>query len=330
MTSACSAFEELPGTTLSYDSNGAIFTIDTEADAPTIITGKYLFFGRVDYEIQAAPGAGIVTSAVLESNDLDEIDWEWVGNDNGHAQTNYFSKGNTTTYNRNLTVSATNPTSQFNTYSVLWTSQQLQWLINDQVVRTLTYDDADGGNTYPQTPMQVKLGTWVGGCTSCAKGTVEWAGGYADMSDAPFKAFYKNVAITDYAGGDSPPDGAIKEYIYGDKSGTWQSIEVVKGNGSSSSSSSSASSSSMSSTMASSSATTAASSSTMSSAMTSASVVSTASSNMTSLMTSSAASKTSASSSATQSTHPTSAASRVSGVLGAAVAAAVLMLSQLI
>lgn len=50
-----------------------MFPISGLGQAPTIATGKYIFFGRVDVEVQAAPGVGIVTSAVLQSDDLDEV-----------------------------------------------------------------------------------------------------------------------------------------------------------------------------------------------------------------------------------------------------------------
>lgn len=70
---ACGNFESLPGTTLKYNGNGAVFSISTELEAPTIRTGKYIFFGRIDVVVQAAAGAGIVTSAVLQSDDLDEV-----------------------------------------------------------------------------------------------------------------------------------------------------------------------------------------------------------------------------------------------------------------
>lgn len=70
---ACGNFDSLPGTSLSYNGNGAVFSISTETEAPTIRTGKYLFFGRIDVVVQAAAGVGIVTSAVLQSDDLDEV-----------------------------------------------------------------------------------------------------------------------------------------------------------------------------------------------------------------------------------------------------------------
>lgn len=55
--------------------NGAKFTISEKGDAPTIETDYYIFFGEVTITMQGAPGTGIVSSAILESDDLDEIDW---------------------------------------------------------------------------------------------------------------------------------------------------------------------------------------------------------------------------------------------------------------
>lgn len=70
---ACPAFQNVAGTNIQYGANGAVFEIASLGVAPTIETGKYIFFGRVDIEVQAAPGQGIVTSAVLQSDDLDEV-----------------------------------------------------------------------------------------------------------------------------------------------------------------------------------------------------------------------------------------------------------------
>lgn len=63
------------GTTITYSDLGAAFTINTKTDAPTISTNFYIFFGYVEVKLRAAPGTGIVSSIVLESDDLDEIDW---------------------------------------------------------------------------------------------------------------------------------------------------------------------------------------------------------------------------------------------------------------
>ena len=61
---------------MDYDpEKGAVFSISSDGNAPTITSTKYIFFGRVEIVIQAAFGVGIVTSAVLQSDCLDEIDW---------------------------------------------------------------------------------------------------------------------------------------------------------------------------------------------------------------------------------------------------------------
>lgn len=80
---------------------------------------------------------------------------------------------------------------------------------------------------WPQTPMQVKLGTWVGGLEGGDEGTIEWAGGVTDFSEAPFIAWYKSVKIVDSCGGEDD----AKEYVWTDDSGDSDSIEVVGGSG---------------------------------------------------------------------------------------------------
>lgn len=61
---------------LSVDDGGMAFAIENaDQRGPLIQSKKFLFFGRVEVEVMAAPGVGIVTSVVLESKDRDEIDW---------------------------------------------------------------------------------------------------------------------------------------------------------------------------------------------------------------------------------------------------------------
>src|SRR4051794_20869156 len=78
-----------------YDGKGASFTVAKSGDAPTLTSNFYIMFGHVDFILKAAPGTGIVSSAVLQSDCLDEIDWEWLGGNNNQVQTNYFGKGQT-------------------------------------------------------------------------------------------------------------------------------------------------------------------------------------------------------------------------------------------
>lgn len=55
--------------------DGAEFTINKKGDAPTIQTPFYFFFGKTEVEMKIGPGTGIVSSVVMQSDDLDEIDW---------------------------------------------------------------------------------------------------------------------------------------------------------------------------------------------------------------------------------------------------------------
>uniref|UniRef100_A0A0B7K6L4 Crh-like protein n=1 Tax=Bionectria ochroleuca TaxID=29856 RepID=A0A0B7K6L4_BIOOC len=229
--SECKIFTSLPGTSVSYESDGARFRISKEGEGPTFATQKRIFFGRVDVELKSAPGIGIVTSVVLESADLDEVDWEWLGADDYHVQSNYFGKGDTTTYDRVALHNVATPSKTFHTYTIEATSKFIAWSIDGTEVRRLLPDQAKGGSRFPQTPFEVKIGTWVAGGKDSPEGTVEWAGGRTDFSKGPFDAYYKSISIIDYAGGDAPTKDSIKEYVYGDKTGSWESIKIVKGDG---------------------------------------------------------------------------------------------------
>ncbi|KJZ76349.1 hypothetical protein HIM_04431 [Hirsutella minnesotensis 3608] len=52
------------------------------------------------------------------------------------------------------------------------------------------------------------------------------------MRVTPFLAYYTSLTIVNYAGGDKPAKGdGIKEYVYSDKTGDWESIHIIKAHG---------------------------------------------------------------------------------------------------
>jgi beta-glucanase (GH16 family) len=216
-------------TKMSYDSNGANFVIKTATDAPTISASKYIMFGKVTVTTKAAPGTGIVSSFILESDDLDEIDWEWLGSTDSSVESNFFGKGNTTSYDRAIYHPVADPIGNWHTYTIDWTAQSIKWYIDGALVRTLAYGDRLSvyGQNYPQTPMKVKLGNWVGCANAAAasnpdtEGTCSWAGGPVNFAQAPFTMYVKSVVIEDYGCGTS--------YTYGDHSGSYQSIKASGG-----------------------------------------------------------------------------------------------------
>ncbi|ETS87053.1 hypothetical protein PFICI_00881 [Pestalotiopsis fici W106-1] len=209
------SFSASGGTPTYSSTDGVTFTVAESGDAPQLNSLFYIMFGRVEFELKAAPGAGIVSSVVLQSDDLDEIDMEWLGADTYQVATNYFGKGQVTTYNRGEWNPAEGCQDNFIKYTIDWTSERIVWMVADTVVRTLTYDDAET-DQYPQTPMQIKFGAWSGGDSSNSAGTIDWARGPTDYSEGPFSMYVKNMVVTDYSTGSS--------YSYSDTSGDWTSI----------------------------------------------------------------------------------------------------------
>lgn len=203
---------------LKYTSDGAEFTVAKKGDAPTIGSTSMLHFGYVEVVMKAAPGQGIISSIVLQSDNLDEVDWEWIGGQEGKVQMNYFGKGNTTTYDRMIEAPVATTQSEFHKYALNWTAEALTWIIDDKPVRTLKFADANGGKTYPQTPCNVRLGNWPGG-DSENEGTRQWAGGEVDYKKAPFTMTVKSIKVINYSPG--------TEYKWTDKSGSFGSIQVI-------------------------------------------------------------------------------------------------------
>ncbi|KIM99579.1 glycoside hydrolase family 16 protein [Oidiodendron maius Zn] len=206
-----------------YGDNGLEFTISKKGDMPTVVSNFYIFWGSVSVVMRAAKGQGIISTIVLLSDDLDEVDWEMMGGNATTAESNYFGKGNTTTYDRALYHPVNSDISDnFHNYTTHWTSDQLQWWIDGNLVRTLQYGDALGGRNYPQTPMTVRMGIWAGGDSSEDPYTIEWAGGLTNYNDGPFTMYVQSATVTDFSNG--------KQYAYGDHSGSWQSIQTIAGN----------------------------------------------------------------------------------------------------
>ncbi|KAJ6103523.1 hypothetical protein N7512_010603 [Penicillium capsulatum] len=220
-TSGSSAFDKWNTTagTVESTSLGAKFSIEEQGDAPTIASDFYIFFGRVDVKMRAANGTGIISTYILESDDLDEIDWVCSGcrynpgkysdgisrnkssTYDSSIQTDYFGKGNTTTYDRGTTVSVTTPEETFHTYSIDWTSSRIKWLLDGEV-----------------TPARIRIGIWAGGDPDNSEGTIEWAGGETSYTNVPFTMYVDSINVTNY--------NPAQSYKYSDKTGSYTSIKM--------------------------------------------------------------------------------------------------------
>lgn len=207
---------------IDYDFNdGAQFIIEKKLESPTIQSNFHIFFGQVEVIMLAAHGQGIVSSIVIQSDDLDEIDWEWIGGNTTHVQTNYFGKGNTTSYDRAIWHEIETPQVLYHNYTVDWQKDKTDFYIDGQIVRTLKYEDANGGKNYPQTPADVRLGIWPGGDPKNNEYTIEWAGGAVDYSKGPYTMAVKSIRVSDAS--------TATEYHWSDRTGSMESIEIING-----------------------------------------------------------------------------------------------------
>ena len=206
---------------ITYNEEGVNFVLASRGQNPGISSDFYLMFGRIEALVQAAPGSGIVSSLHLLSNDLSEIDFEFIGNDPCRFQTNYFSQGFTGSWDRGGFHNISPPPQKsFHNYTVNWLPEFIEWIVDGEVVRMLYSSDAPHG--YPQTPMNIRLGVWAAGDPELnSPGTVEWSGGAVDYNQGPFIYKVKSLKAVDYSSG--------KLYQYKDKNGSWRSIEAVEG-----------------------------------------------------------------------------------------------------
>ncbi|KAI1328659.1 glycoside hydrolase family 16 protein [Xylariaceae sp. FL0255] len=213
----------IAGQGITYDeTNGGTFEISAEGQAPTLISDFYFLWGRTEVLFKAAQGQGVISSIVWGSDTLDEVDLEFKGSNNSYVFTNYYRNGVD-----DATTGGSHPINgdihDLHNYTTTWDQDALSWYFDGTLLRTLTYAAANASVGFPQTPMKLRLGNWVAGDPKTqANGTIEWAQGVTDFSQAPFTMYVQSAKVVDGTSG--------SEYTYSDRSGTWESIKVTAGN----------------------------------------------------------------------------------------------------
>ncbi|KAJ5591989.1 uncharacterized protein N7459_002358 [Penicillium hispanicum] len=209
---------------IDYTSTGAEFAIRSKKASTLLESNFYIFFGVMEVHAKMAKGAGIISSVILQSDDLDEIDWEWVGYNTSEVQSDFFGKGNTTTDNRGAMHAVSNADTEYHNYTSYWDKDRLEWWIDGDLRRTVNYSESLTlyGKNYPQTPCKVKVSNWPVGVDGQSKGNIEWGGGMVDWDDLPFIMSVSQLRVQDFHSG--------KEYQYQGTTGTYDSINVVSGN----------------------------------------------------------------------------------------------------
>ncbi|KAF5768358.1 putative xyloglucan:xyloglucosyl transferase, Xyloglucan-specific endo-beta-1,4-glucanase [Helianthus annuus] len=155
---------------------------------------EYLF-GRIDMQLKLVAGnsAGTVTAYYLSSEGPthDEIDFEFLGNTTGDpyiVHTNVFTQGKG---NREQQFYLWfDPTKNFHTYSILWDSRQIVFLVDNTPIRVFANAERKGVPFPKNQPMRIHSSLWNADDWATRGGLVK-----TDWSKSPFTAYYRNFNV---------------------------------------------------------------------------------------------------------------------------------------
>ncbi|KAF7189017.1 putative glycosidase crf2 [Pseudocercospora fuligena] len=215
------------GTPVAYNGDSLLLTMAQSTVGTLLSSTHYVWYGKVCATMTTSQGKGVVTAFILMSDMKDEIDFEFVGDDVQHAQSNYYYQGITDYHNMD-SLDASDTRQNVHEYCIDWKPDTTTWSIDGNSMRTLNKDDTWNSSTnsyhYPQTPARVQLSLWPAGLSSNGEGTIEWAGGLVDwdspyMQNGYYYAMVNDVSVECY----DPPSGFSNNF--GDKSYYYTSIE---------------------------------------------------------------------------------------------------------
>ncbi|KAK5129836.1 hypothetical protein LTR08_002773 [Meristemomyces frigidus] len=200
-----------------------------------LMSTHYVWYGKISATMTTSQGAGVVTAFIMMSDVHDEIDFEFVGVDLEHAQSNYYFQG-IADYDNEENLTVTNTVQNTHTYTFDWQPDQITWSIDGNVMRTKQRNESYNTTTqqyhFPQSPARIELSLWPAGLEGNGAGTIDWAGGLVDwsseyMSNGYYYAMVNDVTVECY----DPPstfdkDFGTKAYYYTTTYGTNDTVAI--------------------------------------------------------------------------------------------------------
>lgn len=81
------------GSPVVYNNESLLLTMPADSVGTLLTSTRYVWYGKVSATLTTSQGAGVVTAFILMSDVKDEIDFEFIGVDVQHAQSNYYFQG---------------------------------------------------------------------------------------------------------------------------------------------------------------------------------------------------------------------------------------------
>ncbi|CAH9109604.1 unnamed protein product [Cuscuta epithymum] len=206
--------------------NTVALTLDKESGSGFQSTKEYLF-GRFDMQLKLISdnSAGTVTTFYLSSlgDKHDEIDFEFLGNVSGEpytVHTNVYAEGKGGKEQQFRLWF--DPTAAFHTYSVVWNSQRIIFLVDNIPIRVHRNRESMGVPFPKSQPMRVYCSLWNADDWATQGGLVK-----TDWAKAPFSVYYRNFRVNacSVSGGRTLCDStASTDVINGDQA--WQTQDI--------------------------------------------------------------------------------------------------------
>lgn len=184
-----------------------LLQMPNQSTGTVVSSTKYLWYGKIGVTMKSSHDRGVITAFITFSDVQDEIDFEFVGYNLTNAPSNYYAQGITNYTNVRDTIT-TNTFTNWHYYEIDWQEDEIQWLIDGELHRTLkredTWNETLNRYNFPQTPSRIQFSLWPGGSDLNGLGTIEWAGGAINWDSDDIKeygyyyAYVKNVTVEAY------------------------------------------------------------------------------------------------------------------------------------
>ncbi|KAI5959098.1 UTR2 [Candida pseudojiufengensis] len=200
-----------------YYDNALLLQMPNHTTGTVVSSTKYLWYGKIGATLKTSHGGGVVSAFILFSDVQDEIDFEYVGYDLVHPQSNYYAQG-ILNYNNSRNSSVNNTFEYYHLYEMDWHEDHITWSVDNKDVRTLnkndTWNDTTKRYDFPQTPSRIQFSLWPGGDPQNGQGTIEWAGGEIDWNAEDIQKygyFYAHVKEIHVETHDFPSNVTMKD-----------------------------------------------------------------------------------------------------------------------